>query len=618
MRQEHSINLAPVDWLIILLYLVISFGIAIYYSRRAGKSTSEFFLTGRNLPWWIAGTAMVATTFAADTPLAVTELVARNGIAGNWLWWNMLFGGMLTAFFFARLWRRAGILTDVEFTELRYSGRAAAFLRGFRALYLGLLMNLIIMGWVNLAMVKILSVMFPDLTFFGIRGISFLGFDFPAALLWVGLIMFMVAVYSSMAGLWGVAITDTFQFVVAMGGTIALAVIVVNIPEIGGVAGLKAKLPEWVFRFTPAVGEQGSAAGGVLTMTFAAFIAYIGVQWWASWYPGADPGGGGYVAQRMMSAKDEKHSLFATLWFMITHYAIRPWPWIIVALVSLVLYPELDAAHKGDGFVMVMRDYLPAGLLGLLMAAFLAAYMSTIATHLNWGASYIVNDFYRRFIRSEGAEKYYVRISRITTLLIMIISLLITSKLDRISGAWEFVIGISGGIGLVLILRWWWWRINAWSEISAMVAPLFIYPFIRFYSGPLVGAFPAIEPYLEFPSSLFIIVPWTTVVWVVVTFLTPPTNERTLNAFYERVHPGGSLWKPVADRLPHVRSDSGYRLLFIDWIAGCVLVFCTLFGFGKIILGEHQVGLLFLAVAGLAAAVIYWHLSRIGWERVGE
>jgi Na+/proline symporter len=597
-------NFAFVDWVIIGAYLVFSMGIAVYYSRRAGKSTSEFFLTGRNLPWYIAGTAMVATTFAADTPLAVTELVAKNGIAGNWLWWNMLFGGMLTTFFFARLWRRAGILTDVEFTELRYSGKPAAFLRGFRALYLGLLMNLVIMGWVNLAMVKILTVMFPGLTFFGVQEISLLGFTFSAALLWVGVIMLIVAVYSSMAGLWGVAITDTFQFIVAMGGTIALAVIAVNVPEIGGVAGLKAKLPEWVFQFTPSLGAQGSTVGGVLTLTVAAFIAYIGVQWWASWYPGADPGGGGYVAQRMMSAKDEKHSLFATLWFMIAHYAIRPWPWIIVALVSLVLYPELDSAHKGDGFVMVMRDYLPAGLLGMLMAAFLAAYMSTIATQLNWGASYIVNDFYRRFIRPEGEEKYYVRISRIATILTMVISLIITSKLDRISDAWVFILEASAGIGLVLILRWWWWRLNAWSEISAMVAPFIIYPFVK--------------PFVEFPYTLFVIVGWTTVVWLTITFLTKPTDEVTLHKFYERIHPGGVLWKHVAAQLPGVESDSGYRQLFVDWIAGCFLVFFALFGFGKIILGEHLQGLLFLVIAAAAASVIYWHLSRIGWEKVGD
>jgi len=603
-------HLALVDWLIILVYLVFSMGVALYYSKRAGKSTSEFFLSGRNLPWWIAGTAMVATTFAADTPLAVTELVAKNGIAGNWLWWNMLLGGMLTVFFFARLWRRAGILTDVEFSELRYAGKPAAFLRGFRALYLGLLMNLVIMGWVNLALVKIFTVMFPSMTFFGVSEVSFLGSTFSAQLLAVGLIMFMVAVYSSLAGLWGVAITDAFQFVIAMTGTIALAVIAINIPEVGGIAGLREKLPEWVFQMTPTLGGGQSSAGDVLTLTFAAFFAYIGVQWWASWYPGAEPGGGGYIAQRMMSAKDEKHSLFATLWFIIAHYAIRPWPWIIVALVSLVLYPELDMAHKGEGFVMVMRDYLPPGLLGLLMAAFLAAYMSTIATHLNWGTSYIVNDFYRRFIRPDGEEKDYIRVSRIATLLAMILSLYITSRLDRISDAWAFIIEASGGIGLVLILRWFWWRINAWSEIAAMIAPLVILPFIK--SNLIVAGG------LAFPNTMFIIVSWSTLVWLVVTFLTKPTDEQTLLAFYERIHPGGRLWKPIADKLPHVQGDTGYAQLFVDWFAGVILVLSALFGLGRIILGQAGSGFLLLVIAGVAAYVIYWHLSRIGWEKVGD
>ncbi len=609
-------HLSTLDWFIIFLYMAVSATIAVIYSRRAGKSTSEFFLSGRNLPWWIAGTAMVATTFAADTPLAVTELVAQNGIAGNWLWWNMLFGGMLTTFFFARLWRRANILTDVEFTELRYSGKPAAFLRGFRALYLGLLMNLIIMGWVNLAMVKILTVMFPNLTFFGIQQVSFLGFEFQATLLWVGVIMLIVAVYSSMSGLWGVAITDTFQFAVAMVGTIALAVIAVNIPEIGGLDGLKAKLPDWMFEFTPRVGGGAAGVGSTLSLTVTAFIAYIGVQWWASWYPGADPGGGGYIAQRMMSAKDEKHSLFATLWFMVAHYAIRPWPWIIVALVSLVLYPELDAAHQSEGFVMVMRDHLPSGMLGLLLAAFLAAYMSTIATQLNWGASYIVNDFYRRFIRPEGDEKYHVRISRLTTLITMIISLIVTSKLDRISGAWQFIIGLSGGIGLVLIMRWWWWRINAWSEIAAMTAPLVIYPFIHFYPETLIGIFPGIAAYLEFPSSLFIVVPWTTAVWLAVTFLTAPTEQATLHRFYRRVHPGGVLWEPVARELPDVVGDSGYYRLLLDWAAGCVMVMCALFGIGHLLVGSAASGIQFLLIAAGAAGVIFWHMSRFGWEKM--
>lgn len=609
-------NLSFPDWLIIWAYLILSMGIAVYYSRRAGKSTSEFFLTGRNLPWYIAGTTMVATTFAADTPLAVTELVAKNGVAGNWLWWNMLFGGMLTVFFFARLWRRAGIMTDVEFAEIRYSGKPAAFLRGFRALYLGLFMNVIIMGWVNLAMVKILSVMFPHFTFFGVQEVSFFGFDFSSHLLLMGMIMAVVAIYASLSGLWGVSITDAFQFVLAMTGTIILAIIALNIPEVGGLAGLKAKLPEWVFRFTPTVGAKASPFGGALSMTVLAFFAYLGVQWWASWYPGAEPGGGGYIAQRMMSAKDEKHSLFATLWFIIAHYAIRPWPWIIVALVSLILYPDLPAESKGEGFVMVMRDYLPTGLLGLLLAAFLAAYMSTISTQLNWGTSYVVNDFYRRFYRPSGDEKYYVRVSRVTTIAIMILSLLVTSKLHRISDAWALILEFSGGIGLVLILRWFWWRINAWSEISAMIAPFIILPFVKPVLPFIEPIFAA--PFTQFPHTLYLIVPWSTAVWLVVTYLTSPTEKETLLSFYKRIHPGGWLWKPVAAELPEVEGDTGYRLLFLDWLAGCVLVFSSLFGFGKLILGQYAAGFIFLLIAGGSAFVIYLHLSKIGWEKVAE
>lgn len=595
-------HLSAVDWIIIILYLLISMVIAMYYSRRAGKNTSEFFLTGRNLPWYIAGTTMVATTFAADTPLAVTELVAKNGVAGNWLWWNMLFGGMLTVFFFARFWRRAGIMTDVEFAEIRYSGNPGAFLRGFRAIYLGLLMNIIIMGWVNLAMVKILSVIFPNASFFGVTEISFLGFNFNSHLLIVGLIMFIVAIYSSLAGLWGVSITDAFQFTIAMVGSIILAILAINIPEIGGLSGLKEQLPEWVFRFTPTIGDSSSSVGGILSMSVAAFIAYIGIQWWASWYPGAEPGGGGYIAQRMMSAKDEKHSLFATLWFIIAHYAVRPWPWIVVALVSLVLYPDLDMTHKGEGFVLVMRDYLPSGLLGLLLASFLAAYMSTISTQLNWGASYIVNDFYRRFYHGTGEEKYYVLVSRITTIIIVLLSLFVTSKLDRISDAWIFILECSAGIGLVLILRWFWWRINAWSEISAMIAPLIIYPFIK--------------TMVEFPYTLFFIVGWSTFIWIIVTFLTPPTDEKILLSFYERIHPGGILWAPIAKKLPHVQGDSDYLHLVIDWIAGCVLVFFSLFGVGKLILGEHIEGFVLLIGAGILGYVIFRHLSTISWKKV--
>ncbi|MGB2869198.1 MAG: sodium:solute symporter family protein [Bacteroidota bacterium] len=580
-----------IDWVIIAAYFIASAAVGIYYTKRAGSSIQEFFLSGRSLPWWLAGTSMVATTFAADTPLAVTELVAKNGIAGNWLWWNFVFGGMLTVFFFARLWRRAGILTDVEFVELRYSGKAAAFLRGFRALYLGIFMNCVIMGWVNLAMGSILEGMF----------------DIPRGevMMYVGLSLLITAIYSALSGMWGVAVTDAFQFVLAMTGTIVLAVVVLGLPQIGGVAGLERQLPEWTLRMLPVVGETGSA-GGAFAITVASFLAFVGVQWWASWYPGAEPGGGGYIAQRMMSAKDEKHSLFATLWFTIAHYCIRPWPWILVGLATLVLYPNLGPESKRLGYVYAMRDYLPVGLKGMLVASFFAAYMSTISTQLNWGTSYIINDFYKRFIRPDADQKRLVTVSRATTLIIMALSLVITALLDTISGAWAFIIEAGAGLGLVLIARWFWWRINAWSEIAAMVAPLVTYAIIKNMTT------------IEFPQTLFYIVGVTTVVWLVATYLTKPTDEETLKNFYRRVHPGGVGWKPIAAQLPEVKGDSGYGGLFVAWLAGIVLVYSMLFGVGKIILGSTGEGFLFVAVGLLAAGVIYWDLSKRGFEKLVE
>ena len=581
-----------IDWIIIIFYFIASAAIGVYFTKRAGTNIQEFFLSGRNLPWWLAGTSMVATTFAADTPLAVTELVARNGIAGNWLWWNFVFGGMLTVFFFARLWRRAGILTDVEFVELRYSGKPAAFLRGFRSLYLGIFINCVIMAWVNLAMGSILEGMF--------------GIPRDQVMIYVGLALILTAIYSAMSGMWGVAVTDAFQFVLAMTGTIVLAFIVLSLPEVGGISGLTSKLPEWALRFTPVIGESGEtqSAGGALALTVAAFIAFVGVQWWASWYPGAEPGGGGYIAQRMMSAKDEKHSLFATLWFTIAHYCLRPWPWIIVGLATLVLYPDLAPAEKRLGYVYAMRDHLPVGLKGMLVASFFAAYMSTIATQLNWGTSYVINDFYKRFVKPAADEKHLVLISRATTIIVMVVSLVITGMLDTISGAWAFIIEAGAGLGLVLIARWFWWRINAWSEISAMLTPLVVYACLSAFTT------------IQFPETLFYIVAITTVVWIAVTFLTKPTNEETLKSFYRRVHPGGIGWKPIADLLPEVEGDSGYAGLFLNWLAGIVLVYAMLFGIGKVILGEGLIGVVFIALGLLAAGVIYWDLSKRGFEKL--
>lgn len=575
-------------------------------SKRAGRSTSDFFLSGRKLPWYIAGTSMVATTFAADTPLAVTELVAQNGIAGNWLWWNMLFGGMLTVFFFARLWRRANILTDTEFVEIRYSGKEARFLRGFKAIYIGIGMNAVVMAWVNLAMVKILSVMFPELTLFGVEEVKFLGITFSSHLMVVGLMMIFVALYSAMSGLWGVSLTDTFQFIMAMGGSIALAIFAVK--HIGGISELKSQLSEvdWVFDFFPKLKDESvvSNSAGLLKMSVTGFVAYLGVQWWASWYPGAEPGGGGYVAQRMMSAKDEKHSLLATLWFQIAHFALRPWPWIIVALVALVLYP--DVPDKGETYVMVIRDLLPSGLLGLLLAAFLAAYMSTIASQTVWGTSYIINDFIRPFIKSDASEKYYVRISRIVTVLLIIFSFLVTSQITRISDAWKFILSCSGGIGLVLILRWYWWRVNAWSEISAMFAPFAVYPILHYHY------------HMNYEDSLLIIVAWTTFVWLSVTFLTAPTSDKKLKDFYRRIHPGGKGWKPIASQLPEVKADTGYRTLFVSYLFGCLLVLFSLFGIGKIIFEEYSTGFIFLAIALISGIIVYRNLSKTGWDKVGK
>lgn len=579
------------DWLILISYFILSIGIGVYHTKRAGSNTQEFFLSGRNLPWWLAGTSMVATTFAADTPLAVTELVAKHGVAGNWLWWNFVFGGVLTIFFFAHLWRRSGILTDVEFVELRYSGKPAAFLRGFRALYLGIFMNCVIIGWVNLAMATILEGMF--------------GIPKQEVMIYVGCALVITAIYSALSGLWGVAVTDVFQFILAMAGTIALAVVILDLPQIGGLEGLRLQLPEWSLSFFPHIGDaSGAEIGGAFALSASAFLAFVGIQWWASWYPGAEPGGGGYIAQRMMSAKDEKHSVLATLWFIIAHYCVRPWPWIIVALATLILYPELDAENRRLGYVYAMRDFLPTGLRGMLIAAFFAAYMSTIATQLNWGTSYVINDFYRRFVKKSSDEKHLVLISRVSTLIIMIAAFVVTTMLETISGAWAFLIEASAGLGLVLILRWFWWRINAWSELSAMIAPLLIYTFLKFGTS------------VTFPNTLFYIVGFTTIVWIAVTFMTKPTKQSVLEGFYRRVHPGGLGWKKVSDQIGDVTGDTGYQWSFVSWLGGIILVYMMLFGVGEFLFGTLRRGFLFMMTGGIAAIFVYIGIQRKGFRIV--
>lgn len=590
-------QLTAIDWLVVALYFALNIGIGFYYKARAGSSVSEFFLSGRDVPWWLAGTSMVATTFAADTPLVVTGLVATRGIAGNWLWWNFVASGMLTVFFYARLWRRSGVMTDIEFSEIRYAGKPAAFLRGFRALYLGIPINCIILGWVNLAMVKILTL---------ILGVT----KTEALVIVVGLIA-ITSFISTLSGLWGVLVTDVVQFFIKMGMVIVLAVAAVH--AVGGMGAMKEKLMAIDAARIASGGAQGSILSfvpdiGSAWMPVITFVVYISVQWWATWYPGAEPGGGGYVAQRMFCARDERHSLLATLWFNIAHYAVRPWPWILVGLASLILYPNLQ--DKETGYIMVMIDHLPPYLRGLMVAAFAAAYMSTIATQLNWGASYLINDFYRRFVNSAASERHYVRASQLATVLITVVSAVVTFYMDSIAGAWKLLILTGAGTGLVLLLRWYWWRINAWSEVSAMISAFVVSVAMQTAFG-FDSARPVDEAWI-----MIITVAITTAVWITVTFLTPPESKETLVAFYRRTAPSVTGWRPIASMAPdiHPRQDGMSNLL--DWVCGCVLIYGVLFGVGKLLLQETAVGAGLIAIGLAAGAIIYWDLSRRGWVSV--
>ena len=569
------------DWLIVALYFLASAAIALIYTRRASESLDEYFVSGRALPWWLAGTSMVATTFAADTPLVVAGLVAKYGVAGNWLWWNGAISGILTVFFFARLWRRAGVLTDLEFAELRYGGRPAAVLRGFRALYLALPINLIIMGWVTRAMVTILQISL-DIN------------PWTAALLLFG----VTALYTIFSGLWGVVVTDTFQFVVKMGGVIVLAVVAVQ-----SVGGLDSMVQQTVTHF-----GSREAAFGFLPPTDKAWlpistlVVFLSVQWWATWYPGAEPGGGGYVAQRILAAKDERHGLLATLWFQIAHYALRPWPWILVGFVALIRYPGLE--NPEEGYVRVMVDVLPSPLKGLLLATFAAAYMSTIGTHLNWGASYLVNDVYLRFIKPDASRRAQVIASRLATVTLMLLSLVVMAMLTSVEQGWKILIGLGAGTGAVFILRWYWWRINAWSEISAMAAS-----FITSVALHFMGVNAADTSSGDYARAMLINVLVTTGVWLSVTLLTPPEPDEVLDAFYRRVRPGGRGWRPVATRLGFAADRiPGGALAWVNWLAGVVAVYASLFGVGAFLTGSPRAGWVYSAAAIAAFLLIQRNL----------
>lgn len=518
-------NLATLDWGIILAFFALSLAIGLMVSRQSGKNYKEFFLSGRGMPWWLLGISMVATTFSADTPNLVTDIVRNNGVSGNWVWWAFLLTGMLTVFVYARLWRRSGIMTDLEFYELRYSGRGAAFLRGFRAIYLGVFFNIMIMATVTLAAIKIGGVML---------GLTPLQTVLIASTVTV--------IYTSLGGLRGVILTDFFQFALAMAGIIWAAVVIVNLPEVGGLEQLLAhEEVKGKLNLLPDFTDS--------KQLIPLFIMPLAIQWWSVWYPGAEPGGGGYIVQRMLSAKDERHAVGATLFFNIAHYALRPWPWIIIALASIVVFPDLESLRtafpnvsdkviKDDLAFPAMLTYLPSGLLGLVIASLIAAFMSTISTHLNWGASYIVHDFYRRFINKEAEDKTLVRLGRWSTVGLMVLAALFALVLENALQAFNILLQIGAGTGLIFILRWFWWRINAYTEISAMII-----------SFVLAIYFEVLHPYeLASHTKLLLGVGLTTVGWIVVTLLTPPTDQATLLSFYKLIKPAPGGWRPVIDR----------------------------------------------------------------------
>lgn len=590
-------NLHFLDWLVIIGFMSFFIFIGIRYKAKAGNSLSDFFLGGRNLPWYIAGVSMVATTFAADTPLWVTEKIAQHGVSGNWLWWNMLIGGMFTTFFFARLWRRANILTELELLEIRYSGPIAKWLRGVKAVYLGLFMNTIIIGWVNAALITILEIFFD--------------IDYWTAFKIVALAMVLVAIYSALSGLLGIAITDFFQFIIAMAGCIILAYIVLNSPEVGGVDGLKAKLPSWRLDLFPKISGASDLAIGTFSLSAGAFFSYMAVQWWASWYPGSEPGGGGYISQRMMSAKDEKNAVFSSLFFQIAHYCLRPWPWIIVGLCALVLYPDLPIEESRKGFVYIMRDFLPIGLKGLLLVGFFSAYMSTISTQLNWGASYLTNDLYKRFMRPEEsfespevAQKSYVLAGRIITVLIMIIGLGVSTQIGTIDAAAQFLIASGAGLGMVLILRWYWWRINAWSELVATLAP-----FLGMLISKTILRDFLPESFFEQNGDFLFTVVFTSIAWILATFLTKPTDKSVLLSFYARVRPGG-WWKGIQ---PKGESNKGVNYLFLCWISGVLMVYSVLFLLGYLIFKEWMPFMQWTSVFIISFILLRWSMKKAGF-----
>jgi Na+/proline symporter len=589
-------TLTLLDWLAVVCYLAFTLLLGLYFRRRSGQSTEDYFVSGRQVSWWLAGTSMVATTFAADTPLVVTGLVYTQGVAGNWLWWSMLPSGMMTVFLFARLWRRSGLMTDVQFAEMRYAGGAAAFLRGFRAVYLGLLMNCLILGWVTKAMTSIVA---------AVLGVS----DARALGICIFFLIPFTGLYVSLGGLWGVLWTDLFQFVLKM--SLVTAVAYFGVRAAGGMHALLAHLA--AMRASAGSGaaditaifpdfSRGWTSEALWTLPVLTFTVHLCVQWWAFWYPGAEPGGGGYVAQRIFSARDEREGLLSVLWFNIAQYAVRPWPWILTALVAVVLYPGL--AHPESGYMRVAIATMPPALRGVLVAGFLAAFMSTIATQLNWGTSYLIADFYRRFLKRGASEHHYVVASRVVTLLLVAAAAYVSAQLVTIGEGWRIVLEVGAGTGGVYLLRWYWWRINAWSEISAMAAALVTTLYLHWrvvFHG---------NASLVFAKTALTTTAITTLTWIVVTLLTPAEPDELLLRFYRKVRPHAAGWRRIASLAPEIEPTRDLGRNLYCWLLGCAMVYAALFAGGKFCFEKVGAGTAWTALAIASAALLYREIGR--------
>lgn len=592
-------QLSLIDWVIAIAAVAICFVPALFFSRRSAKNTSEFFASGRSVPWWLAGLSMVATTFSSDTPNLVTDIVRRQGVAGNWVWWAFVLTGVATVFFYAKLWRRSGVLTDLEFYEIRYSGKAASAVRGFRAVYLGLLFNCLIMAAVNLAACKIAAVLF--------------GLPRWQTLALVG---FLNVAFAAHSGLWGVLVIDMIQFFIKMTAVIAAAYFAVNLPQVGGLSGLVEKVsaiqsPEGInyLNFLPDFSNNWEIA---LTV----FIIPIAVQWWSVWYPGAEPGGGSYIAQRMLASKSEKDALGAVLFFNVAHYVLRPFPWILVGLASLIIYPQLSDIQRAfpnldpsflghDIAYPAMLKFLPVGFIGLMVGGLVAANSSTILTHLNWGASYLVHDFYRRFIKTDADEKHYVFAGRMATILLFFVSSGLVFVLDTAKDTFDIILQVGAGTGLLYLVRWYWWRINAWCEVTAMISSFTIS--VLFLILEKEHIFSA-----STPIKLLITIAATTVCWVLAAYLAPATDKQTLIDFYKKVYPAGPGWEKIRQEAGiapgDIKKADNIPMALLGWFAGCTMIWSALFAVGSFLYGRYTscvvLGIVFLITGGIVVKII--------------